>query len=99
MTDDAIRAVEAMGDEVEDEGETQLLEEFNTAADALPGHLDSLGDADKLRFYGLFKQATVGKVNGRIDWLASRAPTVKRKSQKIRGAIIGSALQIAFSLM
>lgn len=63
MSDEAIRAVASLDDaELDDEDSLSLLEDFNRAADALPAHLESLSDETKLRFYALFKQATVGKV-------------------------------------
>ena len=42
--------------------DSEMEEVFHRCADALPSHLARISDADKLRLYGLYKQALDGNV-------------------------------------
>jgi hypothetical protein len=42
--------------------DSEMEEVFHRCADALPSHLARISDADKLRLYGLYKQALEGNV-------------------------------------
>jgi len=52
-----------IADAVELAIDDELVTRFSVAADHLPSLLSSLNDTQKLNFYGLYKQATVGPCN------------------------------------